>query len=142
MLFDLLKLHILCPCLLLLYPLGFCAWSSLSLLCEGNPCTYYLLCIPNIGLVVFPFPKGVLSLGLIFSRLILLIFIRDSFVEGRFESFPSLIRFIFLLILPILVQIFSSLSFLIQVFSLPDGLCQSGGFIILYIFFIKGWKST
>ena len=76
------------------------------------------------------------------SMSILLICIRTIFVERRFESLPSLIIFIPLLILPIFLQIFSTLALLIKILSLSNGLSQSFGLIILNLIFIERWKST
>jgi hypothetical protein len=89
-----------------------------------------------------PFSQGIFLLGIPLSILILMISIRLIPIEGRFESFPPLIRLHILLVLPRFLQGFSSLSFLIHVFILPNGLSQGIGFIILDLFLIKGWQST
>jgi hypothetical protein len=84
----------------------------------------------------FPFSQGVLPLGFILSRIIFILCIRNVSVERRFESLASLIRFILLLILPRLLQRLFSISLIIQVLILSNGLCQSSGIIILDIIFI------
>jgi hypothetical protein len=83
------------------------------------------------------FSQGVFFLGFLLSRLILLICIWNILIERRFESLPSLIRILLLLILPRLLQIFFVLSLLIQVRIFPNGFCQSYRLIILNIFLIK-----
>jgi hypothetical protein len=88
------------------------------------------------------FSQVFFSLGFILSILAGMIFIWDISIERRFESFLSLVIILLLLILPIFLHGYSSLPFLIHVLSLPNGLSQSLGFIILNILFIKGWKST
>jgi hypothetical protein len=97
---------------------------------------------PTLDLWYYPFSHGEFSLGFILSILVRLIFIWAISIERRFESFLSLIILLLLLILPIFLQRLSSLSFLIQVLSLPNGLSQIPRFIILNLLFIKGWKST
>jgi hypothetical protein len=96
-----------------------------------------LFASPTLDWCSSPFSQGVFFLGLLLSRPILLIFIRVFSIERRFESFPSLIKFLLLLIPPILLQILSSLSLLVQVLILSNGFCQSSRLIKLKLFLIK-----
>jgi len=84
-----------------------------------------------------PFSQVVFILGFLLSRLILLIFITIVSIERRFESFPSMIRILVLLILPRIFQIVFSLSLIVHVLIHSNGFCQISRLIILNLLFIK-----
>jgi hypothetical protein len=86
--------------------------------------------VQKISYIIIPLLRFILSI------LLLLIFIWIVTFERRFESLPPLIGFLFLLILPIFLQVFSALFFLIHVLILPNGFCQSLGLIILNLILI------
>jgi hypothetical protein len=71
------------------------------------------LASPTLDWWSSPFSQGIFLLEISLRILILMIYVRLIPIEGRFESFPPLIRLHIFLVLPIFLQIFSSLALLI-----------------------------